>query len=194
MTAHEWSSAPLRPPAAVPASDVQRLRAETGAGVMDCKKALEESGGDLEKARDLLRQKGLAAAAKRAGREAREGLVESYIHAGGKIGALVELNSETDFVARGEEFRQLARNIAMQVAAMAPLVVSEDDLTPDAKAELVREHGDEKKAVESAVLLRQPYIRDSTKTIDDLVTALAASTGENVRVRRFARFQLGSAA
>jgi elongation factor Ts len=179
---------------AASAKDVQRLRTETGAGVMDCKKALEESGGDFEKAREILRQKGLAAAAKRAGREAREGVVESYIHAGGKIGALVELNSETDFVARGEEFRALARNIAMQVAAMSPLVVSEDELTPEARTELLKEHGDEKKALEAAVLLKQPYIRDNTKTIDDLVKALAASTGENVKVRRFARFQLGSAA
>lgn len=176
------------------AKDVQRLRAETGAGVMDCKKALEESGGDFEKARDVLRQKGLAAAAKRSGREAREGVIEAYIHAGGKIGALVELSSETDFVARGEEFRQLARNIAMQVAAMAPVVVADDELAPETKAELMKEHGDEKKALEAAVLLRQPYIRDNTKTIGDLVTAIAASTGENVRVRRFARFQLGSAA
>jgi elongation factor Ts len=173
---------------------VQQLRAETGAGVMDCKRALEETKGDLEKARDLLRQKGLAAAAKRAGREAREGVVESYIHSGGKIGALVELSSETDFVARNPEFRELARNIAMQVAAMSPIVVSEEELTPEARAELLKEHGDEKKAIESAVLLRQPYIRDNAKTIGDLVTALAASTGENVSVRRFARFQLGEAA
>jgi elongation factor Ts len=194
MTAYEGGSDPLRPAAATSAKDVQRLRSETGAGVMDCKKALEESGGDLEKARDLLRQRGLAAAAKRAGREAREGVVESYIHAGGKIGALVELSSETDFVARGDEFRTLARNIAMQVAAMSPLVVSEDELTPEARTELLKEHGDEKRALEAAVLLKQPYIRDHTKTIGDLVSALAASTGENVRVRRFARFQLGSAA
>jgi elongation factor Ts len=179
---------------AVGARDVQRLRAETGAGIMDCKRALEDAGGDLEKARDILRQKGLAAAVKRAGREAREGIVESYIHSGGRIGALVELNSETDFVARNPEFRELARNIAMQVAAMAPVVVSEDDLSPDERTALVKEHGDEKKALEAAVLLRQPYIRDNTKTIGDLVTALAASTGENVRVGRFARFQLGSAA
>lgn len=180
--------------AAVDAREVQRLRAETGAGVMDCKRALEEARGDYEKAKDLLRQKGLAAAAKRAGREAREGIVESYIHAGGRIGALVELNSETDFVARNSEFRDLARNIAMQVAAMAPIVVSEDELTAEARAELLKEHGDEKKAIEAAVLLRQPYIRDNSKTIGDLVAALAQSTGENVRVRRFARFQLGTAA
>ena len=101
---------------------VQKLRAETGAGVMDCKRALEESSGDFEKARDLLKQKGLAAAAKRSDRESREGVVESYIHSGGRIGALVELSSETDFVARNPEFRELARNIAMQVAAMSPVV------------------------------------------------------------------------
>lgn len=174
--------------------DVQRLRAETGAGVMDCKRALEEAGGDVEKARDLLRQRGLAAAAQRAGREAREGVVEAYIHSGGRIGAIVELNSETDFVARSPAFRELARNIAMQVAAMAPLVVSESDLSPQERAELVKEHGDEGRAIQAAVLLRQPYIRDGSKTIADLVTALAASTGENVRIRRFARFQLGSSA
>ncbi len=180
--------------AGVDAREVQRLRAETGAGVMDCKRALEESGGDYEKAKDVLKQKGLAAAAKRAGREAREGVVESYIHSGGRIGALVELSSETDFVAATAEFRELARNIAMQIAAMAPLVVSDDDLTPDARAELLKEHGDEKTALETAVLLRQPYIRDNTRTVGDLVAALAQSTGENVKVRRFARFQLGTAA
>ncbi len=183
-----------RTTAQVDARDVQRLRSETGAGVMDCKRALEEAAGDLEKAREILRQRGLAAAADRADREAREGIVESYIHAGGRIGALVELNSETDFVARGPAFRELARNIAMQVAAMSPLVVSEDDLSAEERTELVKEHGDEKKALEAAVLLRQPYIRDNTKTIGDLVTQVASATGENVRVRRFARFQLGSAA
>lgn len=180
--------------AAIDARDVQRLRSETGAGVMDCKRALEETGGDFEKAREILRQKGLAAAAKRAGREALQGVVESYIHGGGRIGALVELNSETDFVARNAEFRELAKNIAMQVAAMSPIVVSEEDLTPEARAELLKEHGDEKKALEAAVLLKQPYIRDQSKTVGDLVTAIAASTGEHVRVRRFARFQLGSEA
>jgi len=179
---------------AIDARDVQALRAETGAGVMDCKRALEEAGGDVAKARDILRQKGLAAAAKRAEREAREGVVEAYVHSGGRIGALVELSSETDFVARNADFRQLAKDIAMQVAAMAPVVVSEDDLSPEDRRQLVEEHGDEKRALEAAVLLRQPYIRDASKTVGDLVTALAASTGENVRVRRFARFQLGSAA
>jgi elongation factor Ts len=178
--------------AKVDPKDVQRLRAETGAGVMDCKRALEEAGGDFEKARELLRERGLAAAAKRAGREAREGVVEAYIHPGGRMGAIVELNSETDFVARSAEFRELARNIAMQVAAMAPLVVDESDLSADERAQLAKEHGSEKKALETAVLLRQRYIRDESKTIADLVTAMAASTGENVRIRRFARFQLGA--
>ena len=117
--------------------DVQKLRAETGAGVMDCKRALEEATGDLARARDILRQRGLAAAAKRATRETREGVVESYIHAGGRIGALVELTSETDFVARNPEFRELAKNIAMQIAAMSPLVVSEEDLSAEERAELV---------------------------------------------------------
>ncbi len=179
---------------AIDARDVQRLRSETGAGVMDCKRALEEAGGDFEKAREILRQKGLAAAAKRADREAVQGVVESYIHSGGRIGALVELSSETDFVAATAEFRELARNIAMQIAAMSPLVVSEGELSREARSELLKEHGDEKKALEAAVLLKQPYIRDNSKTVGDLVAAIAASTGENVRVRRFARFQLGSAA
>jgi elongation factor Ts len=179
---------------AIDARDVQRLRSETGAGVMDCKRALEEAGGDFEKARAILRQKGLAAAAKRADREALQGVVESYIHSGGRIGALVELSSETDFVAATAEFRELARNIAMQIAAMSPLVVSEEELSREARSELLKEHGDETRALEAAVLLKQPYIRDDSKTVGDLVAAIAASTGENVRVRRFARFQLGSAA
>jgi elongation factor Ts len=150
------------------ASDVARLRAETGAGVMECKRALDESGGDFAKAKVLIKERGLAKAAEKAEREAREGLIEAYVHSGGRVGALVELASETDFVARNPEFRALAREIAMQVAAMEPADV--DDL------------------------LKQAYIRDASKTIKDLVTHLAASTGENVQVRRFARFKLGEAA
>src|SRR3990167_6891084 len=126
------------------------------AGVMDGKRARGEAAGALARARDILRQRGLAAAAKRATRETREGVVESYIHAGGRIGALVELTSETDFVARNPEFRELAKNIAMQIAAMSPLVVSEEDLSAEERAELVREHGDDQRALEAAVLLRQP--------------------------------------
>lgn len=147
--------------------EVQRLRAETNAGVMDCKRALEDADGDYEKAKGLLKQRGLAAVAKKSGREAKEGVVASYIHAGGRKGALVEIASETDFVARSEEFQKLAQEIAMQVAAMSPKTVDE--------------------------LLEQSYIRDGSKTIKDLVTALAASVGENVSVRRIQRFAIGEA-
>ncbi len=147
--------------------DVQRLRAETGAGVMECKRALEETGGDFAKATALLKERGLANAAKKAGREAPEGLVEAYVHGGGRIGALVELASETDFVARNPAFRELAKELAMQVAAMAPASVDE--------------------------LLEQSYIRDASKTVAELVTTVAASTGENVHVRRIARFAVGEA-
>jgi len=149
------------------AKDVAKLRAETGAGVMDSKKALQDANDDYEKAKALIKERGLAKAAKKSDREANQGVIESYIHAGGRIGALVELASETDFVARGEEFKQLARSIAMQVAAMEPEDVDE--------------------------LLKQDYIKEPGKTIGDLVTTLAASTGENVQVRRIARFELGKA-
>lgn len=149
------------------AKDVAKLRSETGAGVMECKKALLDAGDDYEKAKGLLKERGLAKAAKKSDREANQGVVESYIHAGGRIGALVELASETDFVARNQEFKELARSIAMQVAAMEPAGVEE--------------------------LLKQDYIKEPSKTIGDLVTTLAASTGENVQVRRIARFELGKA-
>jgi len=132
---------------------------------MDSKKALEQAHGDFDRAKTILKEKGLASAAKRGDREAKEGVVEAYIHSGGRIGALVELSSETDFVARNPDFRGLAREIAMQVAAMDPKDVDE--------------------------LLEQTYIRDASKTVGELVTGLAASTGENVRIRRFTRFQLG---
>ncbi len=145
--------------------DVKRLREETGAGVMDCKRALDEAAGDFARAKTLLKERGQARAQKTAGREAKEGIIEAYVHGGGRIGALVELSSETDFVARNQEFRDLAREIAMQVAAMDPQDVDE--------------------------LLAQAYIRDASKTVGELVTGLAATTGENVRVRRFKRFQLG---
>ncbi len=145
--------------------EVQRLRTETNAGVMDCKRALEDARGDFEKAKVLLKERGLASVAKKSGREAKEGTVSSYIHANGRIGAIVEIASETDFVARSEEFQKLAQEIAMQVAAMSPKSVDE--------------------------LLAQAYIRDASKTIKDLVTTLAVSVGENVLVRRFQRFALG---
>ena len=149
------------------AKEVAKLRAETGAGVMESKKALQDAGDDYEKAKELIKERGLAKAAKKSDREANQGVVEAYVHAGGRIGALVELASETDFVARGQEFKELARSIAMQVAAMEPADVDE--------------------------LLKQDYIKEPGKTIGELVTKLAASTGENVQVRRIARFELGKA-
>ena len=145
--------------------DVQRLRSESGAGVMDCKRALEDAGGDYEKALGLLKQRGLESVAKKSGREAKEGVIASYIHGNGRVGSLVELASETDFVSRGEDFQKLAREIAMQVAAMEPATIEE--------------------------LLEQPYIRDGSKKIKDLVTEVAATTKENVHVRRIQRFALG---
>lgn len=160
---------------------VRRLRDRTGAGIMDCKRALEQVGGDEERAVELLRQKGLAAVEKRASRAARQGLVDSYIHAGGRIGALVEVNCETDFVARSDTFRELVHELAMQVAATAPQYLSEDDLPSDVEEANPAE----------VCLLAQPYIRDPKRTVRDLVVDAAARTGENVVVRRFARFELG---
>jgi elongation factor Ts len=145
--------------------DVKRLREETGAGVMDCKRALDEAQGDFEKAKEIIKTRGLEKVQKKSDREAKEGVVEAYVHAGGRIGAMVELSSETDFVARNPDFRGLAKEIAMQIAAMDPKDVED--------------------------LLRQAYIRDASKTIGELVTGIASTTGENVRVRRFKRFQLG---
>ncbi len=159
---------------------VKELRDATGAGVMDAKRALEESGGDMAKATSLLREKGLALAAKRAERETNQGVVESYIHAGGRIGVLVEVNCETDFVAKTDEFRALARDVAMQVAAMSPQVVAAEDRTAEMEG-----------TDEEVVLLKQPFIKDASKTIEDLVKDAVAKTGENIRIRRFVRFGLG---
>lgn len=160
---------------------VKQLREATGAGVMDCKRALEEADGDLEKAMVILREKGIAAAAKRAERETNQGVVQSYIHAGGRIGVLVEVNCETDFVAKTDEFTSLARDIAMQIAAMNPLVVNVDDRKPEMEGR-----------DEEIVLLSQPFIKDSGKSIGDMVKDAIAKTGENVRVSRFVRFELGA--
>lgn len=158
---------------------VKDLRDRTGAGVMDAKRALEESGGDQKKAEELLQEKGLADAAKRAGRETLEGVIQSYIHSGNRIGALVELNCETDFVGRTPEFQDLARNLAMQVAAMSPKFTD-------------REDGDESKdAPPEEILLEQAYIRDPRMTVKEVIAQVVAKTGENIRVRRFARFALG---
>ncbi len=160
---------------------VKELRDASGSGVMDAKRALEEANGDMKEAAVILRERGLAAAAKRAERETGQGVVDTYIHAGGRIGALVEVNCETDFVANTDEFRTLVHEIAMQVAAMNPAVVSADD----------REAGLEG-ADEEVALLSQPWVKDGSKTISELVQDSIAKTGENIRVRRFARFELGS--
>lgn len=166
---------------AISADLVKQLREETGAGVMDCKRALEDAGGSFEKAKGLLREKGLSDVAKRSGREARQGMIESYVHSGGRIGVLVEVNCETDFVANTDEFRGLAREIAIQVAALNPLGVSEQEMPTDGS-----------RGPDDVPLLRQAYVRDASRTIEDLVRETAAKTGENIVVRRFARFELGA--
>ena len=162
--------------------DVRRLREETGAGVMDCKRALDEAKGDFDKAKGLIKERGLAKAKEKADRIAKEGVVEAYVHAGGRIGAMVELNCETDFVARDEGFRQLAREIAMQIAATAPEYVAAEDAPADLSDE-------EKK---QKVLLLQGYIRNERQSLKDLITERTARYGENVRVGRFTRFELGA--
>jgi elongation factor Ts len=198
---------------AISAQDVKALRDRTGAGMMDCKAALQEAGGDVDKAVEILRVKGQASAAKRGGRAASEGIVSSYIHAGGKIGVLVEVNCETDFVARNEQFQEFARDIALHIAAAAPRYVSEEDIpeedreaelrvlreqaAADGKPENVQEkivEGRMRKWFEEVVLLHQTHVNEEKfggKTIEELRTEQAASTGENVVIRRFERFQVG---
>jgi elongation factor Ts len=189
---------------------IAELRARTGAGMMDCKKALEEAGGDVEKAAEILRSRGAAKADKRSGRTASEGLIEAYVHFNGKVAVLVEINCETDFVARTDDFRQLAKDVALHIASARPLAVRIEDLPtevverekriyeaqvaeekkPDAvKAKIVE--GRLRKFYEESVLLEQKFVKDDTRTVGDLVTQLAANTGEKVQVRRFARFELG---
>ena len=197
----------------ITSAQVKQLRELTGAGMMDCKRALEESGGDVDRAVDILRTKGLAAAQKRAGRAAKEGVVESYIHMNRRVGTLVELNCETDFVANTDEFRALARNLAMQVAAARPQWVSREEVPAEEvdrerkiAEEQAREQGKPENVVPKIVegklqsfykdvcLLEQPFIKDDKLTVGDLVTEAAAKVGENVTIRRFARFQLGDEA
>ena len=160
--------------------DVKRLRELTGAGMLDCKKALDEAGSDFEKAKDLLRQKGFEAQAKRAARATGEGVIAHYIHHNQRLGALVEINCESDFVARTEDFRKLAQQIALQVAGANPLYISQEELTD----------GDEGDP-EEVVLLLQKFVQDESRTIQDLISETIGKTGENIRVRRFARFDLG---
>ncbi len=173
-------------------SQVKELRERTGAGIMDCKRALEDAGGNVDRAADLLRQQGLAKAEKKMGRRALQGLVEPYIHGAGRIGALVEVNCETDFVARTPDFRELAHDLAMQVAATSPRYVSEEQISADAFPELEREFGSRERALEAVSLLDQPFIKDGKQTVRDLVRERIAKLGENIVVRRFARFEVGA--
>ncbi|MGI6615664.1 MAG: translation elongation factor Ts [Dethiobacteria bacterium] len=194
----------------IDAKAVKALREKTGAGMMDCKRALQEAGGDEEKAVIILREKGLAAASRRAGREATEGIIDSYIHLGGKIGVLVEVNCETDFVARNDEFREFVRNICLQVAASNPRYVSKDDVPPsevDREREILRgqalREGKPEKVIDRIVegrigkyyqencLLEQPYVREPEQTVSDLLSDLIARIGENIVIRRFTRFAVG---
>jgi elongation factor Ts len=195
---------------AITAAMVKELRERTGAGMMDCKKALEETGGDMDKAIEYLREKGIAKAAKKAGRIAAEGIVESYIHGGGRIGVLVEVNCETDFVAKTEEFRTFVKDIAMQIAAMNPKYVRREEI-PQEEIEKEREilkqqalqegkpehivdkivEGRLQKWYQEVVLLEQAFVKDSDKTIDELVKEKIAKIGENINIRRFARFEMG---
>jgi len=188
---------------------VKELRERTGAGFMDCKKALTDAGGDLEKAVALLRERGLAAAAKKSSRDAREGLVSSYIHTGGRVGVLIEVNCETDFVARTDEFQKLVRDLAVQVAGLAPLYVDQEQIPAadlDAKrAELLADEATQKKpeAIRGQIvegqlkkwfalvsLYDQPF-RDEERTVGELITERISTIGENIRVRRFTRYALG---
>jgi elongation factor Ts len=199
--------------ASVSAEDVKALRKRTGSGIMDIREALDEAGGDVEKAIEILRVRGQAQAAKKGGRVAREGIVASYVHAGGQIGVLVEVDCETDFVARSEPFQAFAREVALHVAASAPSYVSEDDVpeeererelrifreqaAADGKPEDVQQkiaEGRMRKWLEEVVLLKQKHVNEEkheTKTIEELRAEISAATGENVVIRRFARFQVG---
>lgn len=194
----------------ITAAMVKELRERTGAGMMDCKKALQEVGGDLEKAIDELRTKGLAKAAKKAGRVASEGTIISYIHGGGRIGVLVEVNSETDFVAKTDEFKSLAYDIAMQIAASNPEYISRDQVPEEVinhEKEVLRaqalEEGKPEKVIDKMVdgriekyfkeacLLEQPFIKDPDKTVLEIIQEQIGRMGENINVRRFVRYQLG---
>jgi elongation factor Ts len=177
---------------AITATQVKELREKSGAGIMECKRALEQSDGDVEKAIDLLKQQGLAKADKKSGRAASQGVIEPYIHGAGRIGAIVEVNCETDFVARTQDFRDLAHDLAMQVAATSPAYVSVDEVPEDAWLELEREYGGRDQAIAAVVLLDQPFIKDGKLAIRDLIRDRIAKLGENIVVSRFARFEVGT--
>ena len=194
----------------ITAGAVRELRDKTGAGMMDCKKALAETGGDLEKAIDYLRAKGLAGAAKKAGRATQEGLVYSYIHPGGRVGVLIELNCESDFVARTQDFTELCKDLAMQVAATNPVSLRREEFDGDIlerelaiyraqaqesgkPAQIVEKmvQGRVEKLYKERVLLEQPFVKDPDQSVEDRIKATIAKLGENINLRRFARFQLG---
>jgi elongation factor Ts len=196
--------------AKISADMVKQLREKTGSGIMDCKHALSECEGDLDKAVDFLRKKGLATATKRAGRAMTEGTIKSYIHMGGKLGVLVEVNCETDFVAKNDDFQDFAKNIAMHIAATNPLGIQPEDIPdeiirkekeiyraqalelgkPDTIVDKIAE-GKLNKFIKDSCLLNQPYVRDPEITVGDLLNDLIAKIGENINIKRFARFQLG---
>ncbi len=159
---------------------IKQLRETTRAGVIDCKNALIESNGDIEKACEILTKRGIAIAQKKADRVAEQGLIESYVHLGGKVGTMVEINCETDFVAKTDEFKELAHDLALQIAAMAPLYISPDEVPPESEVD-----------PKTVCLLLQAFIKDPEKTIQDLVTETIAKVGENIKIRRFTRFELG---
>ena len=196
--------------AAISATMVKQLREKTGAGMMDCKNALSECDGDMDKAVDFLRKKGLATAQKRAGRAMTEGIIQSYIHLGGKLGVLLEVNCETDFVARSDDFQEFAKNISMHIAASNPLGIQAEDVPEDVvkkEKEIYRaqalEMGKPENVIDKIVegklkkfftdncLMNQPYVRDPDKTISDLLTELIGKIGENITIKRFVRFQIG---
>ncbi|MCK5577588.1 MAG: translation elongation factor Ts [Dehalococcoidales bacterium] len=159
---------------------IKELREQCSAGIMDCRNALVEANGDIEKALQALKERGWLKAAEKADRATKQGLIEAYVHPGGRIGAMIELNCETDFVARTDEFKELAHNLAMQIAAMCPCFVSQEDVTPELEVE-----------VEADCLLQQAYIKDPAIKVQDVIVDTIAKVGENIRVSRFARFELG---
>lgn len=172
----------------ISAKDIQKLRESTSAGVMDCKQALEKSKGDFDKAAQVLREKGVALAAKKSSRKAQEGRIESYVHLNNKIGVLVEVNCETDFVARCEDFEKLSKDLAMQIAALNPVYLRKEDVP---KNIIKKEKGQIEGFYKAHCLLEQTFIKDENKTIKDYLTEVIAKVGENILIRRFSRFQLG---
>jgi len=174
------------------AADVKALREATNAPVMDCRRALVEASGDVQKAKQLIAERGQQVALKKGDREVREGFIGHYVHQGGKMGVLVELACETDFVAKNETFQKLAHDLALHICASRPRFISRDDITPEMKKTLEAEHdGKIDKYLEEHVLLEQPFVRDESKTVGELVAGAVGVLGENIKIRRFARFDIG---